>query len=54
MRILWYFHAYTQGQAHPVTIWAEAATQMAARNAIMAENPFVIRLQFLRTKRIDG
>lgn len=53
MRILYYFLAYTTGTSKPVTIWVEANNQLAAREKIMKENPYVSRLQFQRTKRIE-
>lgn len=53
MRILWYFHVYTQGQQHPVTLWVEANNQLAARGIIMRENPYINRLIYLRSKRIE-
>ena len=53
MRILWYFLAYSQGATKPITLWVEAKNQMAARNMIHRENPFITKLMFQRTKRIE-
>ena len=53
MRILWYFLAYSQGATKPIVIWVEAKNQMAARNMIHRENPFITKLMFQRTKRIE-
>lgn len=53
MRILWYFLAYSQGTTKPIVIWVEAKNQMAARNMIHRENPFITKLMFQRTKRIE-
>jgi len=53
MRILWYFQAWTKDSTKPITLWTEANNQMAARNQIMRENPFIDRLMFMRTKRIE-
>lgn len=53
MRILWYFLAYTKDATKPVVLWVEAKNQMAARNLIMRENPFITKLMFQRTKRIE-
>lgn len=53
MRILWYFLAYSQGATKPITLWVEAKNQMAARNQIIRENPFITKLIFCRTKRIE-
>lgn len=35
------------------TLWVESKNQMAARNQIMRENPFITKLIFGRTKRIE-
>lgn len=53
MRILFYFHAYTQGQQHPVTLRVEANNQLAARGIIMRENPYITKLIYLRSQRIE-
>ena len=53
MRILWYFQAWTKDATKPITLWVEAKNQMAARNQIMRENPFITKLIFCRTKRIE-
>ena len=53
MQILWYFQAWTKDSSKPITLWVEARNHEAARNAIMRENPFIIRLMFVRTKRIN-
>lgn len=53
MRIQFYFLAYTQGTSKPVTVWTEANNQLAARSKIMRENPYVTRLLFQRSKRIE-
>ena len=43
----------TKESSKPITLWTEALNQMAARNQIMRENPFIDRLMFMRTKRIE-
>lgn len=53
MRIQFYFLAYTTGISKPVVIWTEANNQLAAREKIMRENPYVTRLLFQRSKRIE-
>lgn len=53
MRIQWYFLAWTKDSSKPIALWVEAKNQGAARNAIMRENPFITRLMFQRTKRIE-
>ena len=53
MRILWYFLAYSQGVTKPITLWVEAKNQMSARNLIMRENPFITKLMFHKSKRIE-
>ena len=53
MQILWYFQAWTKDSSKPITLWIEARNHEAARNAIMRENPFITRLMFVRTKRIN-
>lgn len=53
MRILWYFQVWTKDSSKPITLWVEAKNQESARNMIMRENPFITRLMFNRTKRID-
>lgn len=53
MQILWYFQAWTKDSTKPITLWVEAKNQSAARNSIMRENPFITRLMFIRTKRIN-
>ena len=53
MRFLWYFNAYTKDSTKPITLWVEANNQMAARTAIMKENPFITQLMFVRSKRIE-
>ena len=53
MRILWYFQAWTKDSTKPITLWVEAKNQMSARNLIMRENPFITKLMFHHTKRIE-
>lgn len=53
MRVLWYFLAYSQGSTKPIVIWVEAKNQAAARNMIHRENPYLRKLIFQRTKRIE-
>lgn len=53
MRIQFIFLAYTQGTSRPIKLWVEANNQMSARSTIMRENPYITRLQFLHTKRIE-
>ena len=53
MRILCYLNAYTKDSTKPITLWVEANNQMAARTAIMKENPFITQLMFVRSKRIE-
>lgn len=53
MRILWYFLAYSQGATKPIVIWVEAKNQESARNMIHRENPYLRKLIFQRTKRIE-
>ena len=53
MRILWYFQAWTKDATKPITLWVESKNQMAARNQIVRENPFITKLIFCRTKRIE-
>lgn len=53
MRILWYFQAWTKGSSKPITLWVESKNQMSARNQIIRENPFITKLMFYRTKRIE-
>jgi len=53
MRLLFYFQAWTKDSSKPITLWVEANNQGAAREAIMRENPFITRLMFIRTKRIN-
>ena len=53
MQILWYFQAWTKDSSKPITLWVEARNHEAARSAIMRENPFITRLMFIRTKRIN-
>lgn len=53
MRILWYFQAWSKDATKPITLWVEANNQMSARNLIMRENPFITKLMFCRTKRIE-
>ena len=53
MQILWYFQAWTKDSSKPITLWVEARNHEAARNSIMRENPFITRLMFIRTKRIN-
>lgn len=52
MRILC-FQAWTKDATKPITLWVESKNQMAARNQIMRENPFITKLIFCRTKRIE-
>ena len=53
MRILWYFQAWTKDSSKPITLWVESKNQMSARNQIIRENPFVTKLMFCRTQRIE-
>ncbi len=53
MRILWYFQAWTKDSSKPITLWVESKNQMSARNQIIRENPFITRLMFCRTQRIE-
>ena len=53
MQILWYFNAWTKDSTTPITLWVEAKNHESARNAIMRENPYINRLMFIRTKRIN-
>ena len=53
MRILWYFQAWTKDSSKPITLWVESKNQMSARNQIIHENPFITRLMFCRTQRIE-
>lgn len=53
MQILWYFNAWTKESTKPITLWVEAKNHEAARNATMRENPYINRLMFIRTKRIN-
>ena len=53
MRIQFYFLAYTQGASRPLRLWVEANNQQSARNQIMRENPYISRLQFTHSKRIE-
>lgn len=53
MRILWYFQAWTKDSTKPITLWVEANNQMSARNLIMRENPFITKLMFHHTKRLE-
>ena len=53
MQILWYFHAWTKNSTKPITLWVEAKNHESARNAVMRENPYINRLMFIRTKRIN-
>ena len=53
MRTLWYFQAWTKDATKPITLWVESKNQMAARNQIIRENPFITKLIFCRTKRIE-
>lgn len=53
MRILWYFWAWTKDATKPIILWVEAKNQMAARNMIHRENPFITKLMYQRTKRIE-
>lgn len=42
-----------EGLNKPITLWVEAKNQMAARNMIHRENPFITKLMFHHTKRIE-
>ena len=53
MRILWYFRAWTKESTKPITLWVEARNQEAARNSIFRENPFISKLMFYKTTRIE-
>lgn len=53
MQILWYFQAWTKDATKPITLWVESKNQMAARNQIMRENPFITKLMFHKSKRIE-
>lgn len=53
MRIIYYFLAYTQGASKPIKLWVEANNQQSARNIIMRENPYISRLMFQRSRRIE-
>ena len=53
MRILWYFMAWTKESTKPITLWVEAKNQMSARNLIFRENPFITKLMFYKTTRIE-
>ena len=53
MRILWYFQAWTKDSSKPITLRVESKNQMSARNQIIRENPFITKLMFCRTKRIE-
>ena len=47
------FHAWTKDSTKPITLWVEAKNHESARNAVMRENPYINRLMFIRTKRIN-
>ena len=53
MRILWYFLAWTKDSSKPITLWVESKNQMSARNLILRENPFITKLMFHKSKRIE-
>lgn len=53
MRIHWFFQAWTKDSTKPITLWVEANNQASARALVMKRNPFVIKLLYQRTKRID-
>lgn len=53
MRILWYFMAWTNESTKPIILWVEANNQGAARNLIFRENPFISKLMFYKSTRID-
>lgn len=53
MRIIWYFQDWTKDASKPITLWVESKNQMSARNQIIRENPFVTKLMFQHTKRIE-
>ena len=53
MQILWNFNAWTKDSTKPITLWVEAKNHEAACNAVMRENPYINRLMFIRTKRIN-
>ena len=53
MRILWYFRVWTKESTKPITLWVEAKNQGAARNLIFCENPFISKLMFYKTTRIE-
>ena len=51
MRILWYFRAWTKDSTKPIRLWVEAKNQMAARNLILRENPFITKLTFYKSTK---
>ena len=53
MRILWYFQAWTKDATKSITLWVESKNLMAARNLILRENPFITKLMFHKSKRIE-
>lgn len=53
MRILWYFMAWTKESTKPIRLWVEAKNQGAARNLIFRENPFITKLMFYKSTRIE-
>lgn len=53
MKILWYFRAWTKESTKPITLWVEARNQGVARNLIFRENPFISKLMFYKTTRIE-
>ena len=53
MRILWHFRAWTKDSTEPIRLWVETKNQMAARNLILRENPFITKLTFYKSTRIE-
>ena len=53
MRILWYFRAWAKESTKPITLWVEANNQGVARNLIFRENPFITKLMFYKSTRIE-
>lgn len=47
------FRAWTKESTKPITLWVEAKNQGAARNLIFRENPFISKLMFYKTTRIE-
>jgi len=53
MRIQYYFMAWTTPTSKPVVLWVEAKNQISARNLIIKQNPYVRKLIFTHSKRIE-